>query len=320
MTARKVLVTGAAGFVGRRVAEFLAATHGRFETVAADIREVPAPERLPGVAYRVLDVRDGQAVDAAMAEGVDAVVHLAAIVSPGGPASRAMEFEVDVRGTGNVLKACIAHDVRQLIVASSGAAYGYHAGNPVPLSETDALRGNPEFAYSDHKRRVEEMLASARSEHPALKQLVFRPGTILGARVKNQITAMFERPFVLGIAGSDTPFVLIWDEDVARCILKGLIEGREGIYNLTSGDALPLREMARMLEKPFVPVPAWLIAGALFLLQRLGLSQAGPAQVNFLRYRPVLSNARLIGEFGYDPGTTSREVFARWLKARETRQ
>lgn len=320
MTVRKVLVTGAAGFVGRRVAELLAATHGRFETVAADIREVPAPERLPGVAYRVLDVRDGQAVDAAMAEGVDAVVHLAAIVSPGGPASRAMEFEVDVRGTGNVLKACIAHDVRQLIVTSSGAAYGYHAGNPMPLSETDALRGNPEFAYSDHKRQVEEMLARARAEHPALKQLVFRPGTILGARVNNRITAMFERPFVLGIAGSDTPFVLIWDEDVARCILKGLIEEREGIYNLTSKDALSLREMARMLEKPFVPVPAWLIAGALWFLQKIGLSQAGPAQVNFLRYRPVLSNARLIGEFGYDPGTTSREVFARWLKARETRQ
>lgn len=321
MTVRKVLVTGAAGFVGRRVVELLAATHGRFETIiAADIREVPAPEHLPGVAYRVLDVRDGQAVDAAMAEGVDAVVHLAAIVSPGGPASRAMEFEVDVRGTGNVLKACIAHDVRQLIVTSSGAAYGYHAGNPVPLSETDALRGNREFAYSDHKRRVEEMLARARSEHPVLKQLVFRPGTILGARVNNQITAMFERPFVLGIAGSDTPFVLIWDEDVARCILKGLIEEREGIYNLTSKDALSLREMARMLKKPFVPLPAWLIAGALWFLRKIGLSQAGPAQVNFLRYRPVLSNARLVGEFGYDPGTTSREVFARWLKARETRQ
>ncbi|MDE2075168.1 MAG: NAD-dependent epimerase/dehydratase family protein, partial [Alphaproteobacteria bacterium] len=284
--------------------------------IAADIRAVPESERLAGVTYRVLDVRDGRAVDAALAEGIEAVVHLAAIVSPGGPKARAMEYEVDVKGTENVLKACIAHGVRQLVVTSSGAAYGYHADNPVPLAETDALRGNPEFAYSDHKRLVEEMLARARAEHPELKQLIFRPGTILGARVANPITAMFDRPFVLGVTGSDTPFVLIWDEDVARCIVKGLMEARDGIYNLTSDDALPMAEIARMLGKPFVPLPAWLIKAILFATQRLGLSQAGPAQVNFIRYRPVLSNARLKREFGYDPGTRSRDVFARWLKER----
>ena len=269
----KVLVTGAAGFVGRRVVELLAAAPGRFAgIVAADIRAVSQVAQLPGVTYRVLDVRDGTAVDAALADGIDAVVHLAAIVSPGGPKARAMEYEVDVRGTENVLKACVAHNVRQLIVTSSGAAYGYHADNPVPLSETDALRGNPEFAYSDHKRLVEEILARARTDHPDLKQLVFRPGTILGARVANPITAMFERPFVLGVVGSDTPFVLIWDEDVARAIVKGLMEERTGIYNLTSDDALPMAEIARMLGKPFVPLPAWLIKAILFVTQKLGLT------------------------------------------------
>lgn len=316
MAGRKVLVTGAAGFVGRRVIELLAATRNEFDTViAADVRNMPAAERLAGIDYLRLDVRDGAAVDALIADGIDAVVHLAAIVSPGGPAARAREYEVDVQGTENVLNACIAHGVGQIIVTSSGAAYGYYADNPVPLTETDALRGNPEFAYSDHKRLVEERLAQARADHPSLKQLIFRPGTILGAHVANQITAIFQRPVILGVAGSDTPFVLIWDEDVARCIVKGLIDQREGIYNLTSDDALPLREIARMLGKPFMPLPVWFFKAALWLLQSLGLSTAGPAQLNFIRYRPVLSNARLKSEFGYDRGTTSREVFARWLGA-----
>src|SRR5690606_41506743 len=67
MGARRILVTGAAGFVGRRVVELLAGTGGRFEAIlAADIREVPQAERRPGVAYRVLDVRDAAAVDALM--------------------------------------------------------------------------------------------------------------------------------------------------------------------------------------------------------------------------------------------------------------
>lgn len=319
MSAGKVLITGGAGFVGRRVVELAAAT-GQFDgIVAADIRQVPQAERVPGVIYRTLDIRDVAAVDALVSDGVRAVVHLAAIVSPGGPSARAAEFDVDVRGTQHVVDSCVAHGVHQIIVTSSGAAYGYHPDNPLPLSETDALRGNREFAYSDHKRQVEELLARARTNHPNLKQLIFRPGTILGARAANQITAIFERPFILGVFGSETPFVLIWDEDVARCIVKGLIEEREGIYNLTSDDALPMREIARMLGKPFVPLPPWLIQAALWLFQRLGLSQAGPEQVNFIRYRPVLSNALLKSEFGYDPGTSSRAVFERWLVARRSR-
>jgi UDP-glucose 4-epimerase len=64
-----------------------------------------------------------------------------------------------VGGTRNVLDACVAHGVKHLIVSSSGAAYGYHADNPAWLTETHPLRGNPAFAYSDHKRQVEEMLA-----------------------------------------------------------------------------------------------------------------------------------------------------------------
>jgi hypothetical protein len=48
------------------------------------------------------------------------------------------------------------------------------------------------------------------------------PGTILGTNTSNQITALFERSFVLGLLGADIPFVFIWDQDVVRCIVKGI--------------------------------------------------------------------------------------------------
>ena len=71
-----------------------------------------------------------------------------------------------------------------------------------------------------------------------------------------------------------------------------------------------------MLGKPFVSVPPALIAAALRILKPLGLSQYGPEQVNFLRYRPVLSNRRVKEEFGYVPRKTTREVFAHYLESR----
>ena len=61
-------------------------------------------------------------------------------------------------------------------------------------------------------------------------------------------------------------------------------------------------------------LPAGLVGVALSILKRLGLTQYGPEQVNFLRYRPVLDNRRLKEEFGYVPRKTSAEVFEFWRR------
>ena len=315
--ARCVLVTGASGLIGSRVVSQLARERGSVETIVAmDLREPPADEKISGVEYRTGDVRDPMLAKELLTHAVDTVVHLAAVVTPGPDSTRELEYSIDVLGTRNVLECSLEAGVRQLVYTSSGAAYGYHADNPRPLRETDALRGNEEFAYSHHKRLVEEMLARAREQHPELSQLIFRPGTILGERVANPITAIFDRPLVLGVRGSDVPFVLIWDEDVAACILKGIRERRSGIYNVAGDGAVTLREIARRLGKPYVAVPASLIAGALRVLRAVGATKLGPEQVNFLRYRPVLANERLVSEFGFTPSSSSEECFERYRRSR----
>jgi len=307
---RSVLVTGGTGYIGSQLVAELAARPQSIETlVSLDLRPVAEAERLPGVEYAAGDIRDVEIAGLMRKYAIDTVVHLAAVVTPGKNDSRELLHSIDVGGTENVLSACLETGVRRFIVTSSGAAYGYHADNPVPLDEHDALRGNPEFAYSDHKRLVEELLARHREAHPELEQLVFRPGTILGESARNQITALFEKPVVLGVQGSDTPFVIIWDLDVVGCLAKGVHEGGSGIYNLAGDGAVTLAEIAKAIGKPYVPLPAGLIRGALGVLHGLGLAQYGPEQVDFLRYRPVLSNERLKSEFGYLPRKTSREVF-----------
>ena len=315
--ARSVLVTGAAGLVGRRVVEQLAADRRGVERIVAmDVRVVPETERKPGVEYCEGDVRDPALARTFEAFAPDTVVHLAAVVTPPKGSSSELEYSIDVRGTENVIDACLRAGVRRLVYTSSGAAYGYHADNPAVLDEDDPLRGNPEFAYSRHKRLAEELLAIARRDHPRLEQLVFRPGTILGERVASPITALFERRLVVGVAGSDSPFVLIWDEDVAACIVKGIHEGRSGVYNLAGDGAVSLPEIARRLGKPYLPVPAFLLAAALWVAKRLRLSERGPEQVRFLRHRPVLGNARLKSEFGFTPRYTSAECFGRYRELR----
>lgn len=312
-----VLVTGAGGYIGAGTIDELAARRDEFSAIVAlDVREVPPPQRRGGVHYLSGDIRNA-AIEATFREHkIDTVVHLASIVTPGKKPNRDFEYSVDVLGTRNVVECCLRANVSHVIVASSGAAYGYHADNPQPLHEDDTLRGNPEFAYADHKRQVEEMLAGYRRTHPQLKQLVLRPCTILGASTSNQITALFERKAVLGVSGASTPFVFIWDRDVVACIVKGIVERREGIYNLAGDGTLTMREIAGMLHKRYIAVPPTLLTAALGALKIAGLTQYGPEQVNFLRYRPVLANGRLKREFGYTPQKSTAETFQFYARSK----
>jgi UDP-glucose 4-epimerase len=316
--ARRVLVTGADGFLGRGLVAALIRQPGVEQVLALDVREVPSGRREPGVLYQVLDVRDPALADTVAAHEIDTIVHLASIVTPGKDSNREFEYSVDVGGTKNVLEACVQHGVRHVVVSSSGAAYGYHADNPAWLTEQHDLRGNQVFAYAHHKRLVEEMLAGYRASHPELLQTVLRIGTILGERVDNQITALFEKPRLIAIQGSDSPFVFIWDEDVTGAILHALSgHGVPGCYNLAGDGALTIHEIAARLGKRTRDLPAWLLRSVLWMGSRLGLSRYGPEQLDFLRYRPVLLNTALKQRFGYLPTKTSSMAFDAFVAARE---
>lgn len=313
----RVLITGAAGFIGQQLLNELAQQQPKWTLIAADIRPQTKQGLKANVEPVLLDISQHQQVlECVAAWKPDAIVHLASVVTPPRGMSDAQLHAIDVGGTRSVVEAALANKVQQLIVTSSGAAYGYYPENAEWIDENDPLRGHELFAYAKHKREVEVLLATTRRKHPQLKQLVLRPGTILGTRVNNQITDMFKKRSVLGIKGADSRFVFIWDQDVVAIIRQGLESGAQGIFNLAGDGALSLEEIAGILGKPYRPLPAGLISGALRLLKPLGLSQYGPEQIDFLRYRPVLNNRRLKEEFGYQPRYTTREAFMAFLQAR----
>lgn len=305
----RVLITGGSGFLGSHVAALLAARGDVELVVAADLR--PGTER-DGIRFAHLDVTDAAGIAPVLREHqIDTVVHLAAIVNPGTDVD--LEYRVDVTGTANVLAACAATGVRRIMVSSSGAAYGYHADNPEWIDETRPLRGNDLFPYARHKRLVEEMLASYREDHPELEQVIFRIGTILGPDVRNQITALWDGRRILRIAGSDSPFVFVWVEDVAAAMVRAATDGPAGIYNVAGDGCLTVPEIAARLGKPLLTLPAWALSAALRIGRMLRLTPHGPEKVVFLRYRPVLANGLLKERFGFTPMRTSAEAFEEYL-------
>lgn len=116
----RVLITGAAGFIGRRLAPYLAPHH---DLVLADLR----PDDGPG--WRRVDVTRLAEVEAA-AHGVDAIVHLAIASGRDGEyeddAFNDLRFDLNVKGTWHVFEAAVRCGVRRVVYTSSlTVVWGY---------------------------------------------------------------------------------------------------------------------------------------------------------------------------------------------------
>lgn len=144
MNAKRVLVTGSAGRVGRAVVRELL-DHG-YQVTSVD-RSSQRHEDTVAV-----DMQDLGQVMGVM-HGVDAVVHMAAIPSPGRDAPEVV-FRNNVMSTFNVLEAAALLGVRNVVTASSISALGYafrhRAFNPlrIPIDETHPLLSQDSYGLS----------------------------------------------------------------------------------------------------------------------------------------------------------------------------
>ncbi|KAK5070236.1 hypothetical protein LTS08_007910 [Lithohypha guttulata] len=154
----RVLVTGGSGKLGRATVAHLSET---YEVISVDTRRPPGISEDGksglGGAYRLveIDLEDMGAVLEAFHScdmgyrGLDAVVHLAAIPSPG-QTNSSRQFRVNTMSTYNVLEACRKLGIKNIVLASSetliGIPYDPHMPDYLPIDES--IPRHPESAYS----------------------------------------------------------------------------------------------------------------------------------------------------------------------------
>ena len=147
----RVSVTGAAGFLGARVAKVLAAD-ARVSALRlvdrADLPDISGAERLTG------DIAD-PALRAQLIEGADAVIHLAAIPGGAAEADPALSRRVNLEASLALIDALRGSRAR-LVFASSVAVLG----DRLPPQVDDTVPPAPSLLYGAHKTMVETLLAT----------------------------------------------------------------------------------------------------------------------------------------------------------------
>ena len=191
---KKVLVTGAAGFIGSSAVDALLA---RGDAVAGldNFNSFYDPavkrENIAGaLAHPHFTLHEGDLLNAAFIDGVFAkerpgvVLHLAAWagVRPSFENPK-LYYEVNVVGSQNVMDACMAHGPSHLVFASSSSVYG--GSTRTPFAEDDPVAG-PVSPYAATKR-MNELMCHVYSHARGLRVTLLRFFTVYGPRQRPEM-------------------------------------------------------------------------------------------------------------------------------------
>ena len=250
----KILVTGAAGFIGSHVADaYVSAGH---EVVILDDLSRGAERNVnPKARFYRCDIRDREAIEKVFLSEKPAIVnhHAAQMDVRRGVREPLFDAQVNILGSLNLMEAALAHGVKRFIyIASAGAGYG----EPKQVLVPEDYPINPITPYGISKHTVEHYLFTFHFLY-GLEYVVLRYGNVYGTRQNSQgeagVFAMFSeqmlanvQPVIYGDGSKVRDYVYI--SDVVAANVAALERGSNEIFNISTGVATTDLEVFKLVR------------------------------------------------------------------------
>ena len=311
---KKVLVTGATGFIGGRLVARL------LELCDDVVCVVRNGSGLQGLETRGCSIvrgdvcHDSESLQLAMS-GVDTVFHLAAVTSAVRPADL---IGTNTRGMRNVLDACAFQSIPpKLIFISSLAAVGPSVGQEAHY-ESDLL--NPISPYGESKAECERLASEYSSRVPVSivrPPIVLGGGDLKGLRLFRAIEKLGVH-FVNGF--TEKYFSVIHVDDLTTAIVRVAQDGLpvqatragQGVYFVSANETPSYAELGRIIGRelgqrrtPTIPVPRFFMLGVASINELVGRVTQRPAYLNLGKIKDafagswICSNQKILDELDF---------------------
>lgn len=263
MNKEKIGITGASGFVGRYLIQYLKTKDYEIRVLLNKTDIDDSVEKVYG------DIRDTIVLDE-FTKGLDYVFHLATAL--GNRVISDKEFyDINVLGSENLIKSCIKNKVKRVVHFSSAGVYGKTSGI-IELKETDDL--NPIDIYEKTKAEGEKRVLSFKDK---INIVVIRPGWIYGEgdkRTFKLIKQIYNGPFFI-VGSGKIKHSPIYVKDLADASFQIMKKGKSGeIYNL-SDSSISVEDMINLISKAlgkkrkFIKIPIAIIYPIAFIIEKI---------------------------------------------------
>lgn len=301
----RVIVTGAAGFLGSALVEELRVKH---DIVGVDL--------LPAAATTSVDLNCLDQVVALGAHESEVIIHLAGVqfLKPVSKYGRKNFFQSNISMASNLCALLEkSNSIRHVIYVSTDMVYGLPARTPV----SELAITNPIGEYGASKLAAEDAL-KATCTKLGVALTIFRPRLIAGqgrqgtiATLKRFIDAGLPVP-ILGRGANH--YQLVHKRDVCSAIQLAMSARKEGVYNLGSDNSPTVSDLLTNViresgsKSKLVRLPLLLSEFALEALDFLGCSPLSPEQFKIASVDYILATDKAKLELGWAPTLNDFEL------------
>jgi predicted dehydrogenase/nucleoside-diphosphate-sugar epimerase len=245
---KRVLITGATGFIGCRAAEVFALHEGW--DVRALVHNPGNASRLARLPVEMVqgDLSNGETVGR-LVEGCDAVVHCAVGTVWG---DRRANFAINVDGTRRLAEAALAAGVERFVHFSTISVYGDDSAKSGRVDESTPLRPTRGSDYGETKAAAEGVIRKAAAK--GLNACIFRPARVFGPFsrifIMNPLTAMAANGFHW-LGSPDVRCDMVYVDNLVDAVLKAIAAPEDKMrgeaFNISDGDPQTWREFYQVL-------------------------------------------------------------------------
>lgn len=301
-----MLITGASGFIGKRLAGALAEEGFEIRAASRDPSSIPA---MSGVERAAMPDLARQADWSELLAGVTHVVHLAGIAHGPGSLPDELYMRINAEAVGELAAQARDRVERFVFMSSVRAQAGLSADGPI--SEKDVAL--PTDAYGRAKLKGEKLIAQS-----GVPFTVLRPAVVYGRGVKGNIAALAtlaKTPMPLPFAGlSNRRALLALDNLVSAISLAlGAKEAASGTFLVADAEPISVADLVAAMREGLGRSPH-LVKVPLGAVMRLMKSFGKEAEWERIAGEFVVDASKLMG-IGWRPAVATREGIVRMMRS-----
>lgn len=298
----KVLITGISGGQGRLLTRRL---RENYEICGVDLAEWRGAPR--GVSVHRVDLRKKKFEDVIRTEMPSAIVHMGFIRHF--RTSDRERYDVNVRGTKQLLDHCVHHGVQNLVVVSSSYVYGAAPENPYYMDEDSPLAASRSYPEIRDLVEVDTLASAFLWRYPHIRTCVLRPVNVLGHYVHSMIGGYLRESRVPTVMGFDPMMQFIHEQDLSEAIALALERGLQGVFNVPGAGEVPLHTAIRETGGKALPLPEPLMRPLFDRLFRWGALPYPAGAIDYLKYPVTVSGERFVEATNFRPLFGLEEIF-----------
>jgi len=302
----RVLITGASGFIGKRLAGALAKKDWDVRAAARDPTSIPA---MSGVERVAMPDLAHPADWSGLLDGITHVIHLAGIAQAPGVLPDLLYTRINAEAVGELAADARGKVERFVFISSVRAQAGLSAVSAI--SEKDAAV--PTDAYGRAKLKGEELVAAS-----GVPFTVLRPAVVYGRGVKGNIAALAtlaKTPMPLPFAGLDNRRSLLALDNLVSAIslVLGAKEAANGTFLVADAEPISVADLVAAMREG-LGRPPHLVKAPLGAVMRLMKSFGKEAEWERISGSFVVDVAKLMG-IGWRPSVATRDGIVRMMRS-----